>query len=151
MCRLRSAGSTSFSDHAVHDDLDHHFLFVRSGFGDHDRQGSERLVCDRLLRAGFIAEQRAVPVQKIEEHRSGNALVSVGEGVVLCDEVQQICGLFLKRRVDLHAAELLKEPNMTVRRMWEREYYREIKEKYASGGVAGALLAKVWEWTKEME
>ena len=47
------------------------------------------------------------------------------------------------------AAELMKEPNMTVRRMWEREYYREMKEKYASGGVAGALLAKVWEWTKE--
>ena len=49
------------------------------------------------------------------------------------------------------AAELLKEPNMTIRRMWEQAYYREMKEKYASGGVAGALLAKVWEWTKEGE
>ena len=47
------------------------------------------------------------------------------------------------------AAELMKEPNLEIRRQWEREYYREMKEKYASGGVAGALLAKVWEWTKE--
>ena len=47
------------------------------------------------------------------------------------------------------AAELIKEPNLEVRRLWERQYYRDMKEKYASGGVAGALLAKVWEWTKE--
>lgn len=48
------------------------------------------------------------------------------------------------------AAELMKEPNLEVRRLWERQYYRDMKEKYASGGVAGALLAKVWEWTKEI-
>lgn len=46
--------------------------------------------------------------------------------------------------------ELMKEPNMTIRQRWERAYYKQVKEQYTAH-VAGALLQKVWDWTKDEE
>ena len=47
------------------------------------------------------------------------------------------------------ARELMKEDNAAIRRRWEHDYYKQVKEQYCSAHVAGALLMKVWEWTKK--
>ena len=46
------------------------------------------------------------------------------------------------------ARELIQETDMKVRQQWEKDYYKQIKERY-SAQVAGALLMKVWDWTKQ--
>ena len=46
------------------------------------------------------------------------------------------------------AKELIQETNPRIRQQWEHEYYKDLKERYCSAQVAGAMLAKVWEWTK---
>lgn len=55
-------------------------------------------------------------------------------------------------REDIEAAkeftrELMKEENTIIRRQWEKAYYKQVKEQY-SPHVAGALLQKVWDWSK---
>ena len=94
----------SFSQavHAVHDDADHHFLFLRLGFGDHDRQRHQGVVVDQLP---TVRKERAVLIQEVQEHRRGDALVSVGKAVVLRDEIQQVRRLFLQGGVHLLSAE----------------------------------------------
>ena len=46
------------------------------------------------------------------------------------------------------AKELMKEDNLRIRQQWEHEYYADLKERYGSAQVAGAMLMKVWDWTK---
>ena len=46
------------------------------------------------------------------------------------------------------AKEVMKEDNMRIRQEWERAYYADLKERYGSAQVAGAMLMKVWDWTK---
>lgn len=49
------------------------------------------------------------------------------------------------------AKELYSETNPEIRRQWEHAYYADIKEKYASGHVAGALLMIVWDFEKKIK
>ena len=49
------------------------------------------------------------------------------------------------------AKELRKETNPRLRQQWEHDYYKQIKEEYGSAKVAGALLAKVWQFCGEVE
>ena len=46
------------------------------------------------------------------------------------------------------AKELKQESNLTVRRLWERDYMRDIRERYGSSQIAGAMLRAVWDMTK---
>ena len=59
-------------------------------------------------------------------------------------------------REDVEAAkefckELMKETNPRIRQQWEKSYYDDLKERYCSAQVAGAMLMKVWDWTKEQK
>ena len=47
--------------------------------------------------------------------------------------------------------ELKKETNARIRRQWEQDYYRDIKERYASAVIGAAMLRVVWDWMKEYE
>lgn len=49
------------------------------------------------------------------------------------------------------AKELYGETNPQIRRQWEHDYYADIKERYASGHVAGALLMIVWDFEKKIK
>ena len=90
---------------AVHDDADDGLLFGGAGFGDHDGQRDEGVVVDELPAVG--GEKRVIPMEEMEEQRGGDALVAVGETVVLRDEVKQVRGLFLQSGIDVGAAEAL--------------------------------------------
>ena len=46
------------------------------------------------------------------------------------------------------AREVMQEKNLDIRRQWEHDFYASVKEQY-SAQVAGALLMKVWDWTKQ--
>lgn len=48
------------------------------------------------------------------------------------------------------AREVVTEKNPVVRRKWEKAFHDEMKELYG-GSIAGALMLKVWDWTKEDE
>lgn len=48
------------------------------------------------------------------------------------------------------AKELKKESGL-LRRRWERDYYNDIRERYASAEIASAMLKVAWEWTRKDE
>ena len=65
--------------HTIHNNAYHHFLFNRLRFSYHDGQRRQSLVSNGFLCLGFIKEQSIILVEKIQEHRSGDTLVAVGE------------------------------------------------------------------------
>lgn len=69
----------------IHDELHHGFLFLRLGFCYHHHHCHQRVVRQHLLP---VAEQQPVPLQEVQEHGSGNALVAIGERVVFGDKVE---------------------------------------------------------------
>ena len=71
-----------------HHEINHHVLLGRLRFSDHHRQRNERVIGDALR--AVLAQQESVAFQKIKEERGRNALVAVGEAVVLRDEVEEI-------------------------------------------------------------
>ena len=93
------AKKVKFSFQKRHNEIDHQFLFLRLGLGDHHRQCDERMVGD-ALRAVF-AEKQLVALQEIEEQSGGDSLVAIREAVVLRHEIQQVRRLLLRRRIEV--------------------------------------------------
>ena len=83
-----------FIRQAVHYHAYHQFLLIAPGFGDHDDERHQRVVINGLF--AICGKQGVVFVQEIQEHRSGNAFVPIGETMVLGHKVEQICGFLLK-------------------------------------------------------
>ena len=72
---FRSQVSTFLSAvQAIHNHADHHFLFFRFGFRNHDRQRHQRMIIDQLFP---LIEQCAVLIQEVKERRCGDALIAV--------------------------------------------------------------------------
>ena len=90
----------------VHHQPDHHILIFRQGFGDQQRECREADIVDHGL---AVAEQPAVAVQEVDKQERADALVAVGEGVILDDEVEKVRGLRLHRRIGGLAEDALIE------------------------------------------
>ena len=65
--------------HTIHDNAYHHFLFSRLRFSYHNGQRRQSLVSYCLFCLGFIKKKSIILVEIIQEHRSGDTLVAVGE------------------------------------------------------------------------
>lgn len=88
----------------VHHQPHHGFLFFGLGGGNHDDHSDEGVVGDDFFAVG---EKKIVLVEEAEEDGGGDALVAVGKGVVLGDEVEEVGRFFLDGGVELFAAEAL--------------------------------------------
>ena len=91
-----------FSFQKRHNEIDHQFLFLRLGLGNHDCECDERMVGDALR--AVLAEKKLVALQEIEEQSGGDSLVAIREAVVLRDEIQQVRRRLLRRWIEVLAA-----------------------------------------------
>ena len=87
----------------VHHDLDHYVFFFRLALGNHQGQGDEGVVGEAF--GAVFAIEDAVVVEEPEEQGGGDAFVSVAEGVVLCDKIQEHGGFLFYAGIELFAAE----------------------------------------------
>ena len=101
---MRGVRILLFSGH-VHGHGHHDFLFLRLALGDEDRQGSQAVVSDR--HAPIRPHEHAVLMEEGEVKQGGDALVPVGEYVVLHEEIEEVRCLFLDAWVDLLAKDIL--------------------------------------------
>ena len=86
----------------VHYNLYHDILFLCSAFGYHERKGDECAVGDAF--GTILTVENAVVVHKPKEEGSCNAFVTVTEGMVLGDEIEQHGSLFFYTGVEVHTA-----------------------------------------------
>ena len=84
--------SIAFVDQ-VHYNLYHDILFLCSAFGYHEREGDEGAVGDAL--GAVLTIKNAVVVHKPKKQSCSDAFVTVTEGMVLGDEIEQHGGLLL--------------------------------------------------------
>ena len=81
----------------MNDQADQHVLVLRIRFGDQQGQrGQSDIVDDRGARG---VEEPVVAVQEVDEKKGSAALVAVGEGMVLHDEIEQVRRLRFDVRV----------------------------------------------------
>src|SRR6185312_16093196 len=80
----------------VHHQPNHHLLVLGRGFGYQQSQRREPHVVDDRLAS---AQQAAVAVQELDEKEGADALVAVGEGMILDHEIQEVSSLRLDRRI----------------------------------------------------
>lgn len=93
------------------------------------------------MKVGIVDDPSRVKV--IEGHKSkdpetGDEIWIEGECRILREDIEA---------AKEFAKELLRETNPRIIQKWEHEYYADLKERYGSAQVAGAMLMKVWEWT----
>jgi len=81
----------------------HEVLLRRLALGNEQRQGRRRRVGQPWLAVG--ANEQPMAAQAFEEQQRADALVAVGEGMVLHDEVQQVRGALLGGAVERLAVE----------------------------------------------
>ena len=77
----------------IHHQFHHRILLLRLALGDHDGDGHQGVVADAFAAVG--AEEHLVFIHEINEEPRRDALVAIGEGVVLHNEVQQVGRFFL--------------------------------------------------------
>lgn len=87
----------------VHHNLRHHILFFCTAFGNHQRQGDQCIVIQKARTVGTV--ENPIILQKPQEQESGDAFISVAEGVVLDRQIEQISRLFLDARIEIPPAE----------------------------------------------
>ena len=87
----------------IHHHLRHHVLLLGAAFGDHQRQGHQRVVVQEARAVGAVED--AVVLQEPEEQERRDAFVAVAERVVLDRQVEQVGRLLLDARVEVAAAE----------------------------------------------
>ena len=85
--------SLIFLINKIDDDFDHCVFFFGAAFGDHEGEGNEGVVGDALGSVLIIKD--AVAIEEPQEQCGGNAFVTVAEGVVLGNEIQEHGCLFL--------------------------------------------------------
>ncbi len=105
-CRRRARELRFASQHAD-EEGDHQVLLLRVTHRDHQGDRRESVVGDP--RDSALVIEHAVSGEEVDEQGRDAALVPVRERVILDDEVQQIRGLVLNRRVELDAPESLVE------------------------------------------
>lgn len=88
------------------------------------------------------AQVRVVNSKQIIDPQTGETRWIEGECVVLQEDADG---------AKAFAKELYGETNPQIRRQWEHDYYADIKERYNSGHVAGALLMIVWDFEKKIK
>lgn len=54
-----------------------------------------------------VLKEQAVFVQKVQEHCGRDALVPIAKGMVLCDKIQKVGGLFLRGGINVLSAKSL--------------------------------------------
>jgi len=74
----------------AHDKADHEVSLPRLALSDEQRQSDHRVVGETLRAVGACKE--LVPGEVLQEQQRPDALVAVGERVILDDEIQQIRG-----------------------------------------------------------
>ena len=93
------------------------------------------------MKVGIVSEPSQVRVVngRKSKDEAGQEVWIEGECRILREDVEA---------AKEFAKELRKETNPRIRQQWEKAYYDDLKEKYCSAQVAGAMLMKVWDWTK---
>ena len=86
------------------------------------------------MKVNIVEDPRLVRV--CDGWKDENGVFHAGECWVLREDVEN---------AKAFAAELRKEKDKKVIQEWEKSYFKQVKEQY-SAQVAGAMLAKVWEW-----
>jgi hypothetical protein len=86
----------------VAEDLHQGVAVGGAAFGHQQRHGDQGRVGEALAAIGLV--EAAVLLQEPEEQGRADALVAVDEGVVLDQEVEEVCRLLGQARVDLLAA-----------------------------------------------
>lgn len=95
------------------------------------------------MKVGIVDDPQMVRVvngYKAKDQETGEEIWIEGECRVLREDVEAAKDF---------ARELMRETNPRLRQQWEHDYYADLKERYCSAQVAGAMLMKVWDWTKE--
>ena len=82
----------------AHDEADHEVPLPRLALGGEKSQGDHRVVGDALRAVG--ARKELVPREVLQEQERPDALVAVGERVILDDEVEQIGRAQLDRWIE---------------------------------------------------
>ena len=77
----------------------HDILFLCSAFGYHEREGDEGAVGDAF--GTILTVENAVVVHKPKEQSSGDSFISVTEGMVLGDEIEQHGSLLLYTGIEV--------------------------------------------------
>lgn len=93
------------------------------------------------MKVGIVDEPRRVKVvdgYKSTDRATGEEIWIEGECRIMREDVEA---------AKEFAKELIKETNPRIIQKWEHDYYADLKERYGSAQVAGAMLMKVWEWT----
>ena len=94
----------------------HDILFLCSAFGYHEREGDEGAVGDAF--GAILTVEDAVVVHKPKEEGSSNAFVTVTEGMVLGDEIEQHGSLLLYTGIEVHTVEgLIDLPDGALERV----------------------------------
>ena len=100
----------------VHYNLYHDIFFLCSAFGYHERKGDEGAVGDAF--GTILTVENAVVVHKPKEEGSCNAFVTVTEGMVLGDEIEQHGGLLLYTGIEVRTVEgLIDLPDGALERV----------------------------------
>lgn len=69
----------------VHDNTNHYFFFLNSGFGNHNRKCNKCIICYSFVTIFII--QNIVLIKEILKNRCCNMFVPITETVVLSDKV----------------------------------------------------------------
>ena len=87
-----------------------------SAFGYHEREGDEGAVGDAF--GTILTVENAVVVHKPKEQSSGDSFISVTEGMVLGDEIEQHGSLLLYTGIEVHTVEgLIDLPDGALERV----------------------------------
>lgn len=89
-----------------HDEAYQHLFGFWIGFGHQQRERGQADVVDHRF---AVLEQTMVAMQEVDKHERADAFVSVTEGAILDDEIQQVRGLRFQRRIGRFAKRALVE------------------------------------------
>ena len=87
----------------VDNELDHHLFLLRIRLSNEKCESRESCLID--LHFTILAESVTILLEEPDEEECSDTLVPISEGVILDDEVEEMCRLLLDRRIEILSVE----------------------------------------------